>query len=385
MQKQQQTDRTTTLKKKTAILINGPLPPPLGGMETYCQDYLKTSLPDEFDVCLCRAILIKSVFTTKGLVRFLLRCLNSCSITCVWIVMLLVKRPDIAHIHTNSWAGFYVKGVMAMLARFVRVRTVFHIHGAEFKEFYGSMSGLARRLARFLISSNHVIIVLSEQWREFFVTIGIPPEKITIMPNSVFLPSELPSTGDTDKLTVLFMSRFEKRKGIYELLELIERRRDLLEKYRFVLAGPRDYAWPEAALRIKGLGLDDTVEMPGPLVGDGKDSAYRKADIYVLQSYAEGMPIGLLEAMSYGLVCITTPVGGIGDVVENMENGLLIEPGDVEALGRCLELLVDDPDLRKRLGNNARRTVQERYNWSARAGDLKELYLKLIDQPVARQ
>ena len=260
-------------------------------------------------------------------------------------------------------------------------RTILHVHGAWFDKFYGKSNWFMQRLIRYLLNANSVVVVLSEEWEDFFMdTIGVQSDRLVVIHNSVFLPN-VNVTGpieDSDRLTILFLSLFEKRKGIYELVDVIANRRQLLKKYRFVLAGPKNTEWDIVAKRINQLNLSDSVEMPGPLVEDAKDRAYRESDIYVLQSYAEGMPLGLLEAMSYGLVCITTPVGGIPQVVQDMHNGILIEPGNVDALENTLERLAADPALRDELGKRALETVKMDYNWEKRAEDIKKLYLDIV-------
>jgi len=364
-------------ERKLSILINGPLPPPLGGMATYCEDYLCSPLSEEFELIFCRAILIKSVFTKKGLLRFFLRTFNSILIILVWIVMLVMRRVDISHVHTNSYGGFYVKAVLSILARIFGARTILHMHGAEFKAFYTGMARWNKWLTRRLINMNSYLIVLSKEWRDFFESIGIQKDRIVVISNSVYLPDLRSRKKASNRLTVLFMSRFERRKGIYELLAAIESRKDFLKNCRFVLAGPKTDEWHSISERIERSGLSLLVDLPGSLVGDTKDRAYREADIYILPSYAEGMPIGLLEAMSYGLACITTPVGGIPDVIRDHENGLLIEPGSVEALSMALEKIATSAELCRRIGEQARGTIQERFNWDVRTKELSCLYRKL--------
>ncbi len=368
-------------QKTISVLFSGPLPPPLGGMTTYCQDYLRSNLSSEFNIIFCRSNLIKGTYEVKGLCSFVLRCLNSVVMMIVWVWRLICKHPDIAHVHTNSYVGFYKRGILTILARMFGTRTILHVHGAWFDKFYDKSSWFMQRLIRYLLNANSVVVVLSEEWEDFFMdTIGVQSDRLVVIHNSVFLPN-VNVTGpieDSDRLTILFLSLFEKRKGIYELVDVIANRRQLLKKYRFVLAGPKNTEWDIVAKRINQLNLSDSVEMPGPLVEDAKDRAYRESDIYVLQSYAEGMPLGLLEAMSYGLVCITTPVGGIPQVVQDMHNGILIEPGNVDALENTLERLAADPALRDELGKRALETVKMDYNWEKRAEDIKKLYLDIV-------
>jgi glycosyltransferase involved in cell wall biosynthesis len=77
-----------------------------------------------------------------------------------------------------------------------------------------------------------------------------------------------------------------------------------------------------------------------------------------LPSKLEGLPLALLEGMAFGLPALATPVGGIADFVETGENGLLVEPGDIDGLADSIRLLADDPGLRARLGEEARRRVR---------------------------
>ena len=367
--------------KKKTVMVSGPLPPPLGGMETYCQDYLRTNIPVDFKILFCRCILIKQVAEAKGSWGFFLRCINRALTLVVWFFMLVVKRPDIVHVHTNSGTGFYARGLMTLWAKKFGAKAILHMHGAEFKEFYNAMEPQKKERTKFYLKANSCLVVLSKEWRDFFVSIGIAPDKIVIMTNSVFMP-ELSEKKTKDKLTALYLSRIEKRKGVFELIDAIDSNSGLKEKFRFVIAGPKTDSYEEINQRVKSWGLSDYVEMPGPLVGVDKHVAYSNADVYLLQSFAEGMPIGLLEAMSYGLVCISTPVGGIPDVIQDRQNGLLIEQGNSKALADTLNLLADDSDLRGVLGKQARKTIEERYNWDARASDLSELYLELFEEKV---
>ncbi len=366
------------VRNKLRILMSGPLGHRLGGMETYCHDYLKTSLVCWFDVTTCRAILVESALDAKGLARACLRTLNAFLILLVWVCMLVWKRPDVVHVHTNSYAGFYVKALMGLLGRLVGARSALHMHGAEFKEFYGRSSGIVQRLIRLLILGNSVLIVLSNEWRDFFLSIGIGRDKLVVMTNSVFVPAHMSKPARAEHLRVLFLGRFERRKGIYELMEAIVRNEDLRRRCRFILVGPRTDDWSSIADRVRTDHLESSVELPGAKSGPEKEAAFRDADVFLLQSFNEGMPIALLEAMSHGLACITSPVGGIPQVIEDGQNGLLIPPGDIGALAGAIRRLLDEPGLLEQLQANARRTIERRYNWDRRAEQLAEMYRRLV-------
>ena len=126
--------------------------------------------------------------------------------------------------------------------------------------------------------------------------------------------------------------------------------------------------------QVQELALDDTVELAGAVPPAGKAAAFLAADVYVLPSHAEDMPYSLLEAMSYGLPCVATRVGGVPMVIQEGVNGLLVEAGDEAALAGAIERLIGEPDLRRRLGLAARETIEQRFAWKARAAEIGQMY-----------
>ena len=98
------------------------------------------------------------------------------------------------------------------------------------------------------------------------------------------------------------------------------------------------------------------------------------ADIFILPSYNEGLPMSILEAMSYGLPVISTPVGGIPEIVKDGVNGYLIFPGDNEALAEKIELLAKNKELRLRMGQENYKLVSQKYNAGTIINQLKILY-----------
>ncbi len=365
--------------RRIRVMISGPLPPAVGGMSTYCSDYLRSEVPKRFNVVHCRSVLIRRFLTSRGLVRQVLRLLNAVLVVLVWGTTLVQHRPHIAHIHTSSYAGFYLRGLMAALARTAGARTVLHIHGGEFDRFFHQSSPRIQRCIVALINWNHAVIALSKAWRAFFESVGVHRRKLTVIENAVFLPDVTRGEHRGERVSVLFISLFERGKGVFDVISAFRDSSRLRETCRLVLAGPKRGEWEVVAQEVARGGLGDMTTLPGLLIGGAKDVAYRQADVYVLPSYAEGMPIGLLEAMSYGLACVTTPVGAIPSVIAHMENGLLVPPGDAGRLGEAIERLVSEPGLRRRLGHAARNMIAARFNWNRNAEQLVCLYCQLVN------
>jgi glycosyltransferase involved in cell wall biosynthesis len=119
---------------------------------------------------------------------------------------------------------------------------------------------------------------------------------------------------------------------------------------------------------VRTAGLESTVVVRDWLDPAQRDEALAQADVYVLPSLNEGLPMGMLEAMSWGLAVITSAVGGIPEVISNESNGVLVPPGDVSSIAEAMQRMITDRELRSRLSIAARESVRsfdvERY-WSS--------------------
>ena len=125
---------------------------------------------------------------------------------------------------------------------------------------------------------------------------------------------------------------------------------------RFAICGSN----PPADVQSLARPLDEAVDFPGFVRGPDKLRLLQQAALLVLPSYAEGVPIAVLEGMAAGLPVVTTPVGGVPDIFEDGVNGLLVPPGDPAALADAIERLLDDPDQRRSMGEaNRRKALKE--------------------------
>ena len=113
----------------------------------------------------------------------------------------------------------------------------------------------------------------------------------------------------------------------------------------------------EAREMVEEFGLQKSCKILGWVDEKEKNRILSESKVFILPSRNEGLPMSLLEAMSYGLAPIVTPVGGIPDTVFEGENGTFVNPGDVKSIARKLEELIEQEDLTERLGKNARESV----------------------------
>jgi glycosyltransferase involved in cell wall biosynthesis len=149
-----------------------------------------------------------------------------------------------------------------------------------------------------------------------------------------------------------------------------------------VLAGNGRIA--EIRSKVAAAGLSGCVVVNDWLGQSERDAALSTSDVYVLPSLNEGLPMGMLEAMSWGLAVVTTPVGGIPEVVIDGLNGLLVPPKDEDALTAAMTRLIEDASLRERLALAARSTAQ-RFDISRYWSSLRPLLQSAAGQGPARE
>jgi glycosyltransferase involved in cell wall biosynthesis len=130
--------------------------------------------------------------------------------------------------------------------------------------------------------------------------------------------------------------------------------------------------------QIQARGLQGHVVLEGPLNQDRVLDLYRQTDIFALASFAEGVPVVLMEAMAMEIPCVATWVNGIPELIRDGIDGLLVAPSDVEGLANAIEKLIDDPELRRRLGQAGRLRVISDYNIQRNVAALGEIFQRRL-------
>lgn len=270
---------------------------------------------------------------------------------------LLRRDADVVHIHFASRGSTWRKLIVALSARILNYPVVLHAHGAEYREFYTALPRVLQRLVTRLLRAATLLVVLSESWRRYYSQeVGMPESRIRVLPNPVKIPPMVPDRRERLHVTIVFLGVVSKRKGIYDLIRAVSQlSEESKASIRLVIAGDGELGHAKALATT--LGVNDLIEFSGWISPEERDRLLKEADIFVLPSYAEGLPMAVLEAMAWGLPTITTPVGGNPEIIEHEENGLFVEPGNVDQLRATIKYLISSPDKRRHLGENARRMV----------------------------
>jgi colanic acid/amylovoran biosynthesis glycosyltransferase len=203
--------------------------------------------------------------------------------------------------------------------------------------------------------------------------------KIEVTPlgvdSGVFQPCA--SSHDGKVFEVICVGRLVPAKGQHVLLAAIAQLRSTGRNVvlRLVGDGPDRNALEASARRLR---IKDSVIFEGAVNQDRIRGLYATADIFALASFAEGIPVVLMEAMAMEIPCVSTSITGIPELIRDSIDGLLVAPSDVDALASAIARLMDDSELRNRLGTAGRRRVLDKYNLGrniVRLGEVFDAYL----------
>ncbi len=196
------------------------------------------------------------------------------------------------------------------------------------------------------------------------------------MPNIIDYPHKLNRTVNHDSLTFLFFGLISEAKGIFDLLNVIENNKDeYRSRMKLLIGGNGDTQKLKTLISKHHTG--DIIEFLGWVDNEEKIAAFNNSDVFILPSYAEGLPISILEAMSYGKAIIATDVGGVSEIVKENENGILIEPGSLPQIRQAINKMLDQKDLVKRFGEVSELRVQK-YLPGAVVKNLEDIYKSLL-------
>ncbi len=257
------------------------------------------------------------------------------------IFIFLFDCPDILHIHMSYKGSFYRKLYIQNLAKVFKVPNIIHLHGSEFEKWYYESSEETQIKIRKLLINSDSFIVLGNKWNDIIKRIE-PNTNTLVVSNAVKIPSET-AKWNFVSFQVVFLGVLIKRKGVADLLQAISiiKKNNNVGNLRFVIAGTGE---DELELKELAVSLDisECVDFIGWIDGIEKKELLKDSQLMVLPSYNEGLPIAILEALSYGLPIIASDVGDISSAVIDGKNGFLIEAGNYEKLASSIVKIAMD-------------------------------------------
>ena len=407
------------------VMLVGPAPHTIGGIATVVGDILALDPADRvwfhhlpITLAASREAIHQRIGRHVGQLRRLATALRR-------------HKIDLVHIHTCSEGSFFRSALDLVLAKSVfggRRRVIVHIHGGRFEEFYHQRGPVGRWIIRSTLNYADAVVALSKTWADRIGVIA-PRARVEVIENACprtdeGSPAESSRGLQSARTEVrgsfapiddercqrepracrfVMISRLDREKGVLDLLDAAQ---VLLAgsahspawssrpchpsptpqvPFTLQIVGPAGSAGSVSELQrqVVERGLGGAVEVSGAVLGSQKARVLAAADVFVLPSHAEGMPICVLEAMEAGLPTIATRVGALPEMIESGGDGLLVESADVAALADAMGTLALDPALRRRLGTRARQTVRNRFGLQRMRDRLFHLYERVAAEQVA--
>ncbi|MEF2560059.1 MAG: glycosyltransferase family 4 protein [Eggerthellaceae bacterium] len=347
------------------VLVVGPSMDAQGGIATVIRQHFECGLDKDLK--------LSCLVTTRGGSRVdkLI-----CAIGAYLRFPMLAVTADIVHIHSALRGSFVRKYPLFLLSKLLRKKVVLHIHEGEFKEVFDKSSETEKKRIRKALALSDRVVVLSSEWAECFENFFGIKDNVVVIPNAV--PTGVGAIRDYEARNILFLGKLCDRKSPDVLLKAISQVRFPINDLVVHFVGNGDIAKYEAL--AAEIGVSDRCCFHGWKKGKDLEKIVLDCSIFCLPSKNEGMPMSLLEAMSRGLVPISTRVGGVPSVIKDGVNGCLIDVGDVDGLSACLDSLLNDSELRKRLGRLARNTIVEDYSMENQKKLVRNLYFGICNQ-----
>lgn len=291
------------------------------------------------------------------------------------------EKPDIVHTHKSK------AGILGRLAAFIlRVPVIFHtFHGHIFHGYFSKAKSLLFiQLERILAFFTTKIFVISQkQYEEICFTYRIAPSsKFVIVPLGFdFTCFENPSCSKEIMRKEWGLSPEDRAIGIVARLTPIKNHTMFLkaaqqvlaqrERVKFFIIGDGEEK-ENLQEQAKALEISNSIIFTGWI--EDRSRIYQALDIVALTSQNEGTPVTLIEALFCSKAVVATKVGGVADVVQDKRNGLLVEKEDIDSLARSFLYLLDNPEECRRMGENGREEMENRYSAKRLLGDIEKIY-----------
>ncbi len=289
------------------------------------------------------------------------------------LIVFLVQLPGtkIVHIHFSEPTSAIRKYIFLLISKLFNLPVIVHFHSFSAKT---TISGKKKDLYKKIFNKADAIIVLSNYWKKQVEQIVIKPGKIKVIYNPC--PEVKQKSDLLKQKTILFAGTLNERKGYSDLLRAFSKIAAQFPEWKIVFAGNGEI---ELAIKLSiSLNISNNVIFKGWISGMEKEKLFNTSTIFCLPSYAEGFPMAVLDAWAYGLPVITTPVGGLPDVLIHGKNALVFQPGDIDMLAENLKELMTNVNLRERLADASLMLSSNLFNIKTISSQFDELYTSIL-------
>lgn len=287
------------------------------------------------------------------------------------LALFIIWRYRIIHLHTvPDRICLVIQLPIFLLACLGRKKIIMHVHmGNQLRNHTGN------RLFKWCLNRSDLVVLLAKKWQRLFEESFSDVKTPTAVVYNACEPPEAVPDWEAKEPVIFMAAYFNDNKAPDLLLKAWKSIKDRHPEWRVFMLGNGEVERFKAM--AQEMGLSD-VEFTGYIVGKEKEDFFRRASIYCMCSYEEGFPMVVLEAWAHAINVVTTPVGGLPDVLEEGRNALTFDFGDWQGLATQLERLITDSALRKEMAAYSRQFVAQRFSLESINQQLEEIYTSLL-------
>lgn len=347
-----------------------------GGIHAVIENHIQAGVYDDYDYYLIASHddggMLKRFYTYFGALASLMG-------------LLLRGKVSICHLHGSHKGSIYRKALFIFVCRLFHCKVIFHLHGSVFARTYDSAGRFYRGLVKYVLNHADSVFVLSQYWANYVGSIspGADIRIINNFPSPVF--EELFQErhfNAREETKLLFLGYIGQRKGIYDLVEAVSLLKSQgVSGFRITVGGNGEIEQLKSLIKVRDLGA--YFDVIGWVTGEQKYQLMDESDVLLLPSHNEGLPIAILEAMSAGLAVISTTVGGIPEAIPDAHSGILIEPGDQQALSNAIATYINNAALIEQAAKCARERYDASYSSAANLKTIKSVLSGLANMNLS--
>ena len=251
----------------------------------------------------------------------------------------------------------------------------------SFDEFqvknYGFSISLQKKVRSFSIKKSDIVVTPSQHLKNFILNLGFK-NKIEIINNGVFIPEENTNIFTNDQINITIVSRLVSHKNIEKIIKAISDLNDPLIYLNIIGDGPELNQLQKISLESNN---KDNIIFHGKLNRDDINHIFLKSDIYIQASNYEGLPHSLLEAMSYGIPVLCTPVGECKEILGNEDRGYILDlPVSKNNIKSKISEIIGEKNIANKKGERGKDFINEKYNLTNSFNLYKNLFTRLLEE-----
>ena len=266
------------------------------------------------------------------------------------------------HVNMAERLSLFRKSVVVVFCKMLGIPVVLHLHAAQLPAFYRKLPLPLKSLTQWVFSLPETCLVLGGESHRFVTDeLLVPENRVQVIINGVPEPINTRRKPDNSRIKrVLFLGNLSERKGVSDLLKALALPGFDISRLEVTLAGGGNIlAYEATALK---LGINGIVRFTGWSNQQQVSELMSQADLLVLPSYDEGLPLVILEALANSVAVVCTPVGEIPSVLSDGINACFVQPGDVQGIASALQCVLNNHEFMLELEQNGRRLYEEKFS-----------------------